>query len=206
MKELNNNNVDRDMVQSETLEQMREQLGVLKQKLDKQTIVTDKLIHQAMKQKMSWIQKYAWFQMLVMFPFVCIGFAIFKESMGFSWWSYFAVVALMAVSCVSDLLINKMKPEDWESDNLIRTTKKLLRMKKARTINELAMIPCAIIVLGFLAYDCYSAGKMEYGEMVSCGIGALIGLIVGGIIGLRIVIKMQRTNDEIIQQIAENMA
>ncbi len=29
------------------LEQMREQLGILKQKLDKQTIVTDRLIHQA---------------------------------------------------------------------------------------------------------------------------------------------------------------
>ncbi len=202
MKNLNNN-TDKEMMQSETLEQMREQLGILKQKLDKQTIVTDKLIQQSMKQKMSWIQKYCWFQILVLFPFVSIYFAIFKEHFGFSWLSYFALVGLMAISCISDFIINKMKPEDWESDNLIQTVKKLLRMKRIRKLNELAMIPCAIVVLSFLAYDCYTAGKLEYGEMVSCGIGALIGLIIGGCIGIRIVIKMQHTNDEVIKQIEE---
>ena len=203
MKEMNNN--DRMLLENDgmDLEQMREQLGILKQKLDKQSIVTDKLLHQAMEQKMSWIQKYSWFQMLVLFPFICVGFAMLKESLGFSWWSYLGIVALTAVSSVSDLVVNKMKPDDWEGDNLIQTAKKLLHMKKIRKLKELAMIPCAIIVLGFLAYDCYVAGKMEFGEMVSCGIGALIGLVIGGTIGLRILFKMQRTNDDIIKQIEE---
>lgn len=203
MKEINDN--DRMQLASDgmDLEQMREQLSLLKRKLDKQTIVTDKLIHQAIKQKMSWIQKYTWFQILVLFPFVTIYFAILKEPLGFSWLSYFVLVALMAIACISDFVINKMKSEDWESGNLIQTAQKLLRMKKIRKINELVMMPCAIVVLGFIAYDCYTAGKLEYGEMLSCGIGALIGLVIGGSIGLRILAKMQRTNDDIIKQIEE---
>ena len=55
-------NVQQSAPMSETasmdLKQMREQLAILKQKLDKQEIVSDQLLRNAMKGKMSWINKY----------------------------------------------------------------------------------------------------------------------------------------------------
>ena len=48
-----------------------------------------------------------------------------------------------------------------------------------------------------------SAGVMSAEEMTIVGISSLTGLIVGGTIGLKVLARMQRTNDEIIKQIGE---
>lgn len=43
------------------LDAMREQMQLLKQKLDNQEIVNDRILRNAMSGKMSWIKKYIWF-------------------------------------------------------------------------------------------------------------------------------------------------
>ena len=48
------------------LEEMRQQLEILKSKLDNQTLVNDKLIRQSMLNKMSFMKKYTWVSFLVL--------------------------------------------------------------------------------------------------------------------------------------------
>jgi hypothetical protein len=48
---------------------MRAQLGILKQKLEKQDIVNERLMRKSLKSKMSWINKYL----------VIVIFAIYRE-------------------------------------------------------------------------------------------------------------------------------
>ena len=185
------------------LEQMREQLGILKQKLDKQTIVTDRLIHQAMKQKMSWITKYCWFAALVMFPAICVlGWEV-KNILGISIFSYFLFIVLMGGAVVSDINVNKMKPADWESENLVQTGIKLVKMKRTRKMQVCLQTVVFVLVLLVCGYDTYTAGVVPHERLMMFGISCLVGLVVGGFIGLRILAKMQRTNDDIIQQIEE---
>lgn len=185
------------------LEQMREQLGILKQKLDKQTIVTDRLIHQAMKQKMSWITKYCWFAFLVMFPAICaLGWDV-KNILGFSIFSYFLLILLMGGCAVADIITNKMKPADWENENLVQTGIKLAKMKRTRKMQVRIQMVLLVVVLLVLGYDTYAAGVIPHERMMVFGISCLVGLVIGGFVGLRILAKMQRTNDDIIQQIDE---
>ncbi|MBF1418628.1 MAG: hypothetical protein HXN39_01610, partial [Prevotella histicola] len=42
------------------LEEMRQQLGILKEKIDGQKLINDKLIRQSMLNKMSFMKKYTW--------------------------------------------------------------------------------------------------------------------------------------------------
>ncbi len=185
------------------LEQMREQLGILKQKLDKQTIVTDKLIHQAMKQKMSWIIKYCWFAALVMFPAICVlGWQV-KNILGISIFSYSLYIVLMGGAVVSDIIVNKMKPADWENENLVQTEIKLVKMKRTRNMQVSLQAVVFVLVLLVWGYDTYTAGVVPHERLMMFGISCMIGLVVGGFVGLRILAKMQRTNDDIIQQIEE---
>ena len=185
------------------LEQMREQLGILKQKLGKQTIVTDRLIHQAMKQKMSWITKYCWFAALVMFPAICfLGWEV-KNILGISILSYFLFIVLMGGASVTDIIVNKMKPADWENENLVQTGIKLVKMKRTRKKQVWIQMAMLVLVLLACGYDTYTAGVVPHERLKMFGISCLVGLVVGGFIGLRILAKMQRTNDDIIQQIEE---
>lgn len=184
-------------------EMMREQLGILKSKLDKQTIVTDKLLHQAMKQKMAWINKYLWFSALILLPFICVGWFQIKEWLGFSWYSYALMVGLCAISIFMDFFINKMNPEDWENDNLIQTAQKLLRMKRIRKIQVSINMPVLVFIILFVGYDSYISGQLPAHDLMVFGIAVMIGFVIGGIVGLSILSKMQRTNDEVIRQIGE---
>lgn len=185
------------------LEMMREQLGILKNKLDKQMIVTDKLLHQAMKQKMAWINKYLCFSALILLPFICVSWLILKDWLGFSWYSYVLLIGLCASAIFSDFIINKMNPEDWENDNLVETVQKLIRMKRIRKIQVSINVPVLALIMLFVGYDCYMAGKLPAYDLMIFGVAMIIGFVIGGSIGLSILYKMQRTNDEIIHQIEE---
>ena len=48
------------------LEEMRQQLGILKEKIDGQKLISDKLIRQSMLNKMSFMKKYTWVSFLVL--------------------------------------------------------------------------------------------------------------------------------------------
>lgn len=53
------------------LEQMREQMQMFRNKIDKQEIINDKLVRCAVKSKMSWIKKYVYFEFCII-PFLAL--------------------------------------------------------------------------------------------------------------------------------------
>lgn len=185
------------------LEQMREQLGVLKQKLDKQTIVTGRLIHQAMKQKMSWITKYCWFAACFLFPGICLGWWELKDVLGMSIYSYLLLLIFTGCCIGLDILINRMKSEDWENANLVQTAVKLAKMKRIRKKQTTIQMSLLVPVLGIIGYDVCTAEVIPVAQLEYLVFSTLAGLLVGGAIGLRILAKMQHTNDDIIKQIEE---
>ena len=80
------------------LEQMRAQLGILKQKLEKQDIVNERLMRKSMKSKMSWINKYL---VIVIFaiPFVAFAMLPMVHEMNISWWWYGFTLVMMTGAC-----------------------------------------------------------------------------------------------------------
>lgn len=185
------------------LEQMRSQLNVLKQKLEQQQIVNDQLIRRAMQQKMSWIRKYVIGEIIAI-PIVILCVWGLHLIMGFSVGLSLAWTVLLVASVTSDWFINRTDPKDFLSENLTSTTKKLIRMKTLRRRYEMAALPLAIVLLAWMCWEGLQNGMsvMAHGFVV----GGLIGGTIGGCIGFSVYRKFQKTNDEIIRQIAEMTA
>lgn len=193
--------MDTNNINSNEFEQMRSQLEIMKRKLDQQEIVSDRLMQQAMQQKVSWIKKYIWFELTVLYPFIAVSFALFTAVFDLSWLIYAAIVILVGADIYFDFVINKTGPADWLNENLVETSRKLVRMKRLRMWQLIISLPLFFAVMFLFFYDMsrHSAPDLFTGICT----GGIIGGIIGLCIGIWIVVKMQRTNDELIRQIEE---
>ena len=180
------------------LEAMRGQMQLLKQKLETQEIVNDQLIRNAMSGKMSWIRKYIWFELLVLFPVCTLNFVGLKMmSEGLSWGPIIAFLTLLLVEILLDFYVNHVSASDWQSENLLQTADKLVKMKKLRLWQVGLSLPVAIALFVWL-FSGFEDKVMYYTV-----IGGIVGGVIGLTIGIAILIKMQSTNDSLISQIRE---
>ncbi len=190
------------------LEQMRAQLGILKQKLEKQDIVNERLMRRSMKNKMSWINKYLIFAIFVI-PFVAFAMLPMVFEMNISWWWYGFTLVMLTGSVIADWFINYLRDDVFMKGNLVETAERLTRMKSLRLRQTIIGLSVVVVWLAWLFYELYmktsvaASGTMEHGMGTSYMYGVGIGAVLGVIIGLRLFFKMQRTNDEIINDIEE---
>lgn len=189
------------------LEIMRTQLNALKSQLAQQEIVTENLIIDAMKKKMTWIKKYVIFQ-ICLIPILAIVWAAIIPMCGISWWNYAFLITMCCLDVFADYRINvtALSDDDYLSGNLVTTVKKLLKMKRYRALQMAICIPLIIVWLLWAGIEAYNALPEATSEFQEAFIsGGLIGGVIGGICGLifafSIYRKMQRTNDEVIAQI-----
>lgn len=180
------------------IESMRMQLETLKKKLDEQQIVNDKLVRRAMSNKMSWIMKFLWTELFVLLPFAVLAFINLKSMVpGMSWYPVIAILVFMLACIVIDLYVNYTSENDWKSENLISTGMKLVKMKRLRWMQVAINLPIVFILFVWLIYDLEFEGK----DAMVCG--SVVGGVIGMAIGIGVLIRMNRTNDELICQIRE---
>ncbi len=198
--------MENNKIQMEEFEAMRAQLDILKGKLEKQEIVNDKMIRQAMATKMNYVERYVWREIYWVLPFcflVMLPIVYFYEA---SWWWYAFTMTFISADVIADYFINIKHKPDFNSD-LIQAAKVLAWQKKMRT--RILLISCVFLVV-WLVWLCViiwnrDTGGQDFLEgMKYGGIGGVfIGLIIGGIAGGIIFFKMQRINTELIRQIEE---
>lgn len=189
------------------LEIMRTQLESLKSQLAQQEIVTENLIIDAMKKKMTWIKKFTIFQVCLL-PVLAIVWAVLVPICGISWWNYAFLVIMCSLDVYADYRINvrALSDDDYLRGNLVSTVKKLMQMKRYRALHMTICIPLVIVWLlwaGIEAYNALPEASSTFQEAFISG--GIVGGVIGGICGLIFVFsiyrKMQRTNDEVIAQI-----
>lgn len=179
------------------LDVMRQQLEILKNKLNEQTIVNDRLIRKAMSRKMSWIMRYIWFELLLLIPLATVCFVFMKLVVpSISWFPIIGIILLMLADVLLDFYVNRTSEKDWQSENLVETGHRLVWMKRMRWWKLAISLPIAIALFAW-----YFSGFTENEMLQSMIAGGIVGGIVGFCIGIYILIKMNRTNDELIQQI-----
>ena len=191
------------------LEQMREQMQVLRNKLDTQEIVNDKLVKNSVKSKMSWIKKLVYFEFLLV-PFTALMAYVLKEMFNLSWFTYAFIVVLSAIDAVCDYRINvaSLDLEKVEKHNLSDTLQKLVAMKKMRAKAFFIMMLLSIPLFMWASIEMWqniSTSTNTFNTNILYGglVGGIIGFFVGIYISIRIYRKMQATNDEIIAQLEE---
>lgn len=187
------------------LEQLRQQMSILKDKLDKQEIVNGRLMRQAMSNKLSWIKKYIWFEIAILPPLLLL-FAGIHYSMQLSWWLYAFLALGLIIDVIADYRINKIDKNELLSGNLVDAGRKLVLMKRQRAIAFGISMPLVVVWLIWFLYELLHSSHVATTEMargLAAGgfVGGIIGGVIGFVVGTLLFRRMQRTNDDIISQI-----
>lgn len=187
---------------SQELEEMRSQIDILKNQLEKQVIVNDSHIRNSMKSKASDINRTVG-ATIFLGVIALIYCTWFFYSQGLSL-LFVIATAIMLATCIILTIAQKaaLGKLDFSSDNIVETAKILDKIKTNYSEWHRIAIPMILIWFGWLIYEVISTlGPSPMTIGFCCG--AFIGGILGGIMGFRINRKVVRKASEILSQIAE---
>ena len=192
------NNID-----SKEMLEMKEQLSLLIKKLDKETIVNERMIRRSMKEKADRLNRRLIVEILVsliMIPFfICVLPNLSKVSMPFCIFS----AGFFALGVLYDFYMYlRFRPQKFIEGNMIEVRRDTLNFKKQTLRWTYCIgIPFLVVYIAWFVYE-----KMQYyqGEILKIVlVSALIGFLIGGAIGINIFVKTLRATDDILMQIEE---
>ena len=192
------NNID-----SKEMLEMKEQLSLLIKKLDKETIVNERMIRRSMKEKADRLNRSLIVEILVsliMIPFfICVLPNLSKVSMPFCIFS----AGFFALAILYDFYMYlRFRPQKFIEGNMIEARRDTLNFKKQTLRWTYCIgIPFLVVYIAWFVYE-----KMQYyqGEILKIVlVSALISFLIGGTIGINIFVKTLRATDEILMQIEE---
>ena len=182
------------------LQEMREQLAALKEKMNTQEVVNDRLIRDILLQKKKSVDKNIWVVGLSSLFTITIGNLAFSY-WGVSSWFLIGTTMLMLVCFLMTLIPhNWVKKADIQSGNLLVAAKQVRRLRKLYKDWEIIGIVLAVIWLAWLFIE-FSAAIENKQMLHVLIVASVVGGTIGGIIGLKISRKVMHTLDEMIQEI-----
>ena len=191
-----------NMMISHELEEMRSQIGILKEKLDKQTIINEEHIKRSMKSKMSEINKIVT-ATIFLGLFALIYCTLFFYTQGFSI-LFVVATAVMLTVCVVLTIMQKISLSrmDLSRGSLVDTARKLGKVRTHYADWYKIAIPMITVWLGWLVYEVISNFDMSP-TTIGFLCGSCVGVLIGGIAGARINRKVIDKANEILDQIEE---
>ena len=194
--------MENNTIFSHELEQMRSQVAILKDKLDKQTIINDAHIRNSMKAKRADMTR-------IITATICIGALsvpyctwIFYK-FGFS--LYFIIASdLMLAVCLALTLRQRyaLKSLDFSQGNLVDVAATLSKVKTHYHEWFKVAIPMILVWGSWLYYEgfrCMEPSPIQQGFLTGVG----VGIVMGAIFGFRINRKIVKKSTEILEQIKE---
>jgi hypothetical protein len=189
---------------SHELEQMRTQIGMLKQKLEQQAIVNDTHIRNSMKSKISDLNRTILgtiFAGIFAVIFAPVTFYVQGCSLIFV-----IATAIMLAVCLGLTIVQKINlgsMMDLSQDNLVETARKLSKVRTHYKEWYRIAIPMLLVWVGWMIYEMVNTIGIESPAAIGFYCGAGVGLIIGGIAGYRINRKVVRQANEILAHIKE---
>ena len=184
------------------LENMRQQMTTLKNKLNQQEIVNDRLIRRSMKNEVNTITRRYYIIMALGLFMIPYGYWCFVKLCGLSLFFWIATSIFMLI-CVGATFytLRKINDPDMMNRNLVEARKKVANAKKFEANWLFFGIPAVVLWLSWFLYQTYQL----HGGALSNGLfwGGCIGGIIGAICGLYLNFKTQRQYQDIIDQIED---
>lgn len=187
---------------SQELEEMRSQISILKDKLEKQNIVNERHIRNSMKSKMSDINR-------TVAGTIILGSLALPYCTWFFWSQdlspvFVIATAIMLIICLALTILQQLRLRklDFSEGALVETAVKLSEVRKHYSEWHRIAIPMIIVWFCWLMYEVISnMGTGPYVIGFCCG--AFVGGIIGGVLGFRVNRKVVRRATEILDQIED---
>ena len=187
---------------SNELESMKAQLGLLKEKLEKQEIVKEQHLRKAIKGKLREINRIA-VKMMLVGLFAILYSTWWLNHFGFSVYLQAGTFLMLAFSTIATFLQHKnlLAAKELSAD-LVKETFDLVKLKKRYSQWLYLAIPMVLVWLSLMVYEI--ANVISIKEFAATMIaGVAIGAVIGGIVGIKIHYRTIRKIDEMLAQIKE---
>ena len=189
-------------IRMEELEGLRQQLSLLNKKLEKQSIVNEKLIRNSMKERISNINRTGIiFCVLIAIatPIIAINYALL---LNFSLALNIFTCAFMAIALVYTIWSHWGLSSNLLNGDLITASTTIMRTRRRYKQWSYFSYPWLVVWLCWNGWEVYT--KIDNREMLlGIIVGSVIGLIIGGIYGWRQRNKIYRNIDAMLQDIAD---
>lgn len=205
MENIENKNMEDNTMTNDfqELEDMRRQISLLKEKLDKESIVNDKLMRNIMSTKIGNVNSYL-LKLLILIPFT-MALVYFDFGILFPLSTEFMIVTqIMLVGFGIYIYLNKrlLASANIAGGNLVEESKKLLRFKKREIRYIFFGMPTCIAWMVWCFYELLHCGK-EQDEIICVIIGASIGAIFGFGYSIRKFRMIMRNINSVVSQIED---
>ena len=189
---------------SHELEQMRSQIGMLKQKLEQQAIVNDTHIRNSMKSKISDLNRTVLGTIFAgIFAVIFAPMTFYIQGCSLLFVIGTAVMLAVCLGLTIAQKINLSRMTDLSQGNLVETAERLSKVRTHYKEWYKIAIPMILVWVGWMIYEMVQAIGIESSKAIGFYCGAGVGLIIGGILGARINRKVVRQANEILSQIEE---
>jgi hypothetical protein len=180
------------------LEQMKEQLSVLKGKLDKEAIVNDRLMRNIMNQKVKSIKRHG--RTFIILTIIFIPYCTWAfMHMHMSVWFTAVTDIFMLIALIYDYFAYKdIKSNELMEGDLIDVKRKMINFKRKQADWLKIGIPFIILWLAWFAIE-----NLNQADAKFVLIGGIVGGVIGACIGFKYFLKIRRMATEVIGQIEE---
>lgn len=180
-------------------DEMRAQLALLKEKLDKEEVINERLLRETMHAKARTINREAVWSVIAAVFVIVMMFCSFHP-MGFSWGFCVGTVIFMLVCIGATLYQHRDVNSRTMNGDLLTVAKVMRRLKKNYHDWLWFGIPAAVLWFGWMGYEVYCMSD-DWKVVAAFMGGGLVGGIAGGIAGFASYRRVLRTCDEIIDSI-----
>ena len=184
------------------LENMRQQMTKLKNKLNQQEIVNDRLMRRSMRNEVNTITRRYYIIMAVGLFMVPYGYWCFVKLCGLSLF-FWIVTSIFMLVCAGATYytLRKINDPNLMNRNLVEARRKVASAKKFEANWLFFGIPAVVLWLSWFLYETYQINGGAYSNGFFWG--GCIGGIIGAICGLSLNFKTQRQYQDIIDQIED---
>ena len=182
-----------------TLREMQQQMQQLREKLNKEQIINERLLQKSCRQTVDRLKFKS--NLPIVFAIIAILCSPAYLSFGISPWFLIFTCVLMLVSIVATILTNRHIPQ--MDKDLVTATNELTRYKKIHAEWLKYSIPALIVWLDCLIWDFLRNQTISKVEFYGFIAGISTGLILGILLGLKIRRDQLNAADELISQIEE---
>jgi hypothetical protein len=180
-------------------EDMRQQLNILKEKLQHQAIVNDQIFRRSMKRNVMSINRRYTFISILCILTIPYAYWAFVVMAGMSFYFWLATAVLLLVSFCYTIYNGRNLNSKLVERDLVDARLKVANAKKLDADWLKMGIPLSVLWLAYFFYEQYRINNgSDWRYMVAAGV---IGAIVGFAIGLQFHLKIQSDYEQIINEI-----